>query len=522
VLSSETILPLDDVSKYAASGQVLTGNGAILGYTSVQALGTPTLTGQPAAPTSAPSSAIAAGTGLSSGVYKQAYTFVTAAGESLPSPLKTIDATSLSAPSAPTVTEDPLTGGGSLCFAGDTLEAVYTYENAVGETVASASGSYVAAFTGRWANIAVVASSVVSATHIKIYYRINGGAWQQANLYDLIVNGGDRNSPIGNEVPNTTKGWRWPSSTGAGSPPGSDTSTALQLAVSGIALGPATTTSRKVYRTAVGGSQLKLQQTIANNTATTGAQDSTADGSLGANVPTTDTSGLTITQGQINAGSTTLDTAGWSGPSAGWANVGSQAVRYTGVTGNQLTGIPASGAGSLLATVRFGTIVAPAPSLLGITGLSAAMLKGAAINVWVQRDDTTAQGVQAALDSAAGLSPADGIYEGPPIVDTSLDAATMAQHCDAKLAQLSYPIVTVTYACRDLKTKSGKTVHIHVTNPPIGPYDLAIQDVTIDEIGVHSGLNPRFTVTASTMRYSLDDILRRLIQDNAAAGTGAP
>jgi hypothetical protein len=75
-------------------------------------------------------------------------------------------------------------------------------------------------------------------------------------------------------------------------PPATSTATPRQVAVTAIAIGPSGTTSRKIYRTVVAGSQLKLHTTIANNTATTITPDVIADGSLGANAPTVDTSGL--------------------------------------------------------------------------------------------------------------------------------------------------------------------------------------------------------------------------------------
>ena len=56
--------------------------------------------------------------------------------------------------------------------------------------------------------------------------------------------------------------------------------------LSSIPLGPSPlTTARKVYRTVVAGSQLKLLTTISDNVTTT-FNDSTADGSLGVNAPT--------------------------------------------------------------------------------------------------------------------------------------------------------------------------------------------------------------------------------------------
>ena len=56
-----------------------------------------------------------------------------------------------------------------------------------------------------------------------------------------------------------------------------------------LPVGIATCTARKIYRTEAGGSTLKLLTTINDNTTTT-YQDNTADGSLGANIPSTNSS----------------------------------------------------------------------------------------------------------------------------------------------------------------------------------------------------------------------------------------
>jgi len=283
--------------------------------------------------------------------------------------------------------------------------------------------------------------------------------------------------------------------------------------LSGIALGPTGTTSRKIYRTVVDGSQLKLQQTIANNTATVGVTDVTADGSLGANAPVTDTSGLTTVAGQVNAGSSSLLTAGVAPFSAtgGWLLLGGgQIVRYTGFTGNTLTGIPATGPGAITTTVLYGQPAVPVPALTGVTGIVVAMPKGDPVNLWVQRDDLTAQAARIALDLAQGRV-SDGVIEGPIIVDERRGEVSLKARCDADLLQFAYPIVTVTYACRDPKTKSGKPVVFNVTTPSIHQ-TLMIQSVTIDQIDQSPGVLPRFSVTASSVRFSLDDLLRRLAQ----------
>jgi len=470
--------------------------------------------------------------------------------------------------------------------------------------------------------------------------------------------------------------------------PTSNTATANRANLSGISIGASPTTSRKVYRTIVNGTQLKLLTTIANNTTTVFA-DSTADGALGANAPTSDTSGLTQPVGQVNAGSTAIPTASAGPfPSSGWALLaGNQAIRYTGISGNSLTGIPASGPGAILTTVLYGSQILPSPALtglaakvrlaapiaampctfvarvklrrqsiglgnvlslvnattsvgfylwinsvgkvdaqeytgasslaetaLGVTpgvwatvggtfdgvttyayldgvrsagvaatptpptidtlfiarqvgllfgttpidgemvdaavydsalsaadmatiaagaspstvqaghlvyfdalplvgGLRLPMQKGAPVHIWVQRDDLAAQATQAALDLANGVTPADGIYEGPVISDERRGEASLIALCDANLQLFARPIVTFRYATRDLKTKSGKTVHINVPGYPVGDY--VIQEVTITELDVPA-VGPRFTVTASTVRFSLDDILRKLLTAQAA------
>ena len=56
-----------------------------------------------------------------------------------------------------------------------------------------------------------------------------------------------------------------------------------------LPVGIATCTARKIYRTEAGGSTLKLLTTINDNTTTT-YQDNTGDGSLGANIPSTNSS----------------------------------------------------------------------------------------------------------------------------------------------------------------------------------------------------------------------------------------
>jgi hypothetical protein len=286
--------------------------------------------------------------------------------------------------------------------------------------------------------------------------------------------------------------------------PGTNTATANQVALSGIAVGAASVSARKVYRTAVNGAQLRLLVTIADNT-TLSYLDALTDAVLGANAPTGDTSGLTQPQGQVNAGSPTVPTASAGPfPPSGWVIIGTQLVRYTGITGNTLTGIPPSGIGALTTTVRYGDHILAAPVLLGVTVPGGALTApaGALVNLWVQRDDLAAQAAMAATDGG------DGIYEYL-VSDERRSLPSLTAVCDAHLLAYKAPIATVAYATHDVKTRSGKPIAVDLVSPPIRG-TLVIQDVTIDEINAAPGLAPRFVVTASSVRFSFDDLLRQL------------
>jgi hypothetical protein len=289
-------------------------------------------------------------------------------------------------------------------------------------------------------------------------------------------------------------------------PPSSGTATANQVSVSSIQIGGTGVTGRKLYRTAAGAAQLKLLATL-DNVVTTYA-DAAADATLGPNAPVADTSGLLQPNGQIPAGATTIIVASTASFAAtgGWAIIGNGqlVVRYTGLTGNSLTGVPATGPGSIAAAISYNSSITPAPALTGVTGLTLPLIKGVSVNIWVQRDDTAAQGELAALAGDGS----DGIVEHL-ITDERRGEASLIALCNADLELYSRPIVTVRYATRDVKTKSGRPIVIDLAVPSIHE-TLTIQAVDIDQIDIAVGMNPRYTVTASTVRFSLEDVLRRL------------
>jgi hypothetical protein len=284
-----------------------------------------------------------------------------------------------------------------------------------------------------------------------------------------------------------------------------NTATANRVTVT-LPLGGSTVTGRKLYRTAVGQSQLKLHTAFADNTTTSGL-DTRADATLGANSPTVDTSGLVQPAGQVPAGSTSLILANPApfATGGGWAVVGNgeQVIRYTGTSATALTGIPASGPGAIVASISYNSTVTAAPALVGVTGLYDGAIRNSPVHVWVQRDDAAAQAYMAALDGSG-----DGVYEHI-WSDERRTEASLRQVCDAQLKLYSRPLVTVTYATRDQKTKSGKTVTIAINSPAIHE-TLTIQDVTITNLGVAGG--PTFTVTASQAHTTLEEVLRMLIR----------
>jgi hypothetical protein len=203
-------------------------------------------------------------------------------------------------------------------------------------------------------------------------------------------------------------------------------------------------------------------------------------------------------------------------PASGWAIApGSQVFRYTGrsasVGSGTLTGIPASGIGSLTAPVRAGTIKA-VPHLTGIpsTGTGSvvyAISKGDPVNIVVERQDIPAQ---AAL---AGFVGGDGIHEDF-LSDGTLGLIELTARADARLLERKNAFEAVTFETRDPTVRVGRTLSIALTSPAIsGTYK--IQRVQISELGADGGrassrLFPLRNVEASTKHWSFEDLLRQV------------
>jgi hypothetical protein len=296
------------------------------------------------------------------------------------------------------------------------------------------------------------------------------------------------------------------------------TAQAAQVQLTAVPVGAPAVVARKVYRTKANASALQLLTTLNDNT-TQSWLDVAADATLGANVPTDDTSLLAQPAGNVLAGSPSLPCASVAGfrPQGGWVTAGSQNIRYTNISGTNLVGIPASGPGAIGATLSFNTTIVAAAMLTGIptTGLGVIkypILKGDPVNIFVQVDDLAAQ---AAV--RVQLPGSDGIIEDE-IQDGRLSYTEGRARCQARLDLLAeldsegkVGVISVTYVCRDINAIAGATATVNL-GPPINLRgDFLIQRVGVAQFNIPN-LHPTYTVEASSIRFSAEEMLRLLRQ----------
>lgn len=534
VAAGETILPVADEDAAifeAGGGAAILGQvpGAAQSEVVTYAAALPqaggTFVGPGAAPSSAPGLALALGSGLELGVYRYAYTDVTGAGESLPSPLGTI--TTVLATTDPAHIGDAFkaefAAGG---VSGVTVTYRYTFRRLTDgtETAPSPATTPLACSHAR-VEIPLAGCDEAPAGHERRWWRSDNGAAYR--LMPAVLNptwwlewGGT--ATLIDTVPTSAAEW-----SGTPTLPSANTTGGQQVAISSIALGPSGTIARNVYRTDVNGAQLKLQQTIANNSTTDGAQDATPDASLGAEPPTSDTSGLTQPTGQVNIGAAELLLASAAGLAAeGWVLVGGAGVRYTSISGNTLQGLPASGPGALAATVLYGAAVRPAAMLTDVagagspSGVGAALARGASVAVWVQVDDVFAQAALAAVRGG------DGVREDL-VVDGRMAAPALAAACLARLAQFARVVVSAEWSSWDLRAVAGAPVTVALSTPVTGTFSAAfsaafgavtgalaygipgvytVQDATVTFVG--AAHRPQRRLRAASVAFTLADFFR--------------
>lgn len=243
-------------------------------------------TGLTAAPTSAPTvAAPTSGGSVDAGNHDYAVSFVTAIGETTPSPISgQVTTGTVAAPNAPSAVASAPGGtayssGTYWPSAGDSVQFVVSATNAAGETTVGPASSPITAIDGGFPNtttgIRVTLPALpTGATDGWVYMIVNGAYRGQRYQYSIVAAVGDVGA-IGPTV---------------ASPPGANTATLKTVPLSNLPLGDANVTSRQLYRRS-GGVGLRLLTTIPNNTATT-YTDTTANASLGAASPTTNTAYL--------------------------------------------------------------------------------------------------------------------------------------------------------------------------------------------------------------------------------------
>lgn len=282
------------------------------------------------------------------------------------------------------------------------------------------------------------------------------------------------------------------------------------ITVTAIALGPAGTVRRRLFRTTAGGTALREVVTIENNT-TTSYTDVEADSNLGgAPQPAVAPPGTLTVPAPTPIGATSLRVADYAAfPVSGWMLVGDQVIRYTGKSSAAgafyLTGIPAAGVGAITATIPVGEIITAAPALTGVT-LSAPIAAGDTVQLLVVVDDTAAQATLAALEGG------DGIIE-QYIQDRRLSEAGARARALASLDLFKAVEVRIAYLTYDPETRSGRTVHVDLPAPTTLTGDFLIQSVDIDQVNFSPNFFPRRRVTASSTRFTFENVLQRLLME---------
>lgn len=153
-------------------------------------------------------------------------------------------------------------------------------------------------------------------------------------------------------------------------------------------------------------------------------------------------------------------------------------------------------------------------------GLPIAVRSGAELANFLELNDLPAQQELGKIERDSDGNVTDGIHEYMIVDPTLRSEFQLYMRAAAELELFARPIIKVRYATRDPKTRSGKTVNINLSNPPIKG-EFLIQNVTIDQVHDESDqLMPRYTAEASSTRYELNDLLLAIISKGLSEGGG--
>ena len=250
-----------------------------IGETTPGPIGAPVTAAHLAAPATAPTSGTQtpdASATQAPGVYLYAVGFTTAIGTTPPGPLVSVTVAPITPPAVqPAGAFSP---NGTL----DVFVA-YTFVTATGETTPSPSIHFFHTYPvgGAGNTLQLIAVGPAGTIARNVYRTVDGGT--QLKLLATIADN------ITTTIPNPTT---VDGSLGANAP--TVNTAAASLVPLTIPVGGATVTGRTIYRTAVNGSQLKVLTVITNNITTTGISDGLPDASLGANAPTVNTAAQNV------------------------------------------------------------------------------------------------------------------------------------------------------------------------------------------------------------------------------------
>jgi hypothetical protein len=524
VSAGSTYVPVDDPVWYAATGGWARVGPNRISYTGLVSNQDGALIGtSTSSPTSASTAAVRSGGGVTAGAHQYKVTFGTVAGETLAGPASNSVTTSGSGVSAPAnlpptylTIVDYGTAGAGLNH-GQTYNYAYTfYDPATGNETTPTLSTDFASFSPSDPNAKLTGGTGVDSLstpppgYVRRFYRTVGNG----SVFKLL-SGSLEGFDV--QITNVFGTFRFESYTDAAlgaNAPSVNTLNQGQVLLSNIPISPSgSVNKRRIYRTAAGGTSFLLVATINDNTTLT-FTDSVADGSLGAAEPATNTAGVTSVDDSLAAGSATIPVSS-STPfpsTGGYARVGQQVIRFTGKTTTTLTGVPTSGNGSLLSTVKYGTTIQNVAILTGLPLVDAGSLQ-----FDVRQNDTV--NVLGLIEDPNAQASVFGIVEHE-FSDNRLTALSAQQYAEADLALYQNPIETITYDSRDPKTVVGKTVTVNYTvnttddagNPvsTVINATFKIQAVNFPELDTLPGEEPWRQVTASSVMFTFEDMLRQL------------
>lgn len=133
-----------------------------------------------------------------------------------------------------------------------------------------------------------------------------------------------------------------------------------------------------------------------------------------------------------------------------------QIIYFSGVAGNTLTGVPASGPGSVREDIPMNTLVYHLPQIALSSALTTTVPSGTPVTPFTTVDDAAAQATQAALEGG------DGIHEAV-IQDRRFSQSMATALGDADLDAFNDAIDEVEWVTRDMNARVGTRQVVNLT-----------------------------------------------------------